>query len=1493
MAEEAISANHSDSARRTAATSAAPEQRLTMSDKRVYDKPIVIAVSINAMSYPTEKIERDNEIYTSKDLCDICSTIEIEALFEKELEWSENIELGSLDQVYSKQSQCPFCHLLITAIDSVRRSTNKKSTAETTDRENLDCSLSNRIASISEASKDRFVNRFGTDSLMRGLWHFRISISVYGWAQDGKGNRFEDETFAELQQVQPPTRQVGLFDPLPIFSKRSSAGLSKKLCFSLVRKWLSWCELNHGAQCAPGHEQLHISTLRVIDVIKNCVVDVSTGSRYITLSYVWGSTPMLRLTTANRKELYQEGSLDLSTRQIPQTIHDAILIARELGERYLWVDAICIIQDDPQDSERYISKMDHIYSGSSLTLVAASGTDANAGLPGVRSGTRDMENFQDILKVDLPGGPQELAVARGLLLPLLAFSRWDTRGWTYQERAFSHRLLYFTSEQVYFQCRRNTWCEDTVLEVDDPQLEYDDLPLYRFGIPREKERVFLDSFDSSDMEISLFELYTKVVEGFSRRDLTYEGDVLKAFGGLAREVYRMDGESGWLNPDPHTPYFHFGIPSPWFHRALLWSPAQSSGRNSRRIRSQTPLSVKDFRRRVVAPDDLQMPSWSWAGWVGPIDYRYVLHGYHERDVVSHVSYYIPSPNSAQNTDRSIDGGLQQIQPTSPTEPRARWCQNDRPVEVSAASNMTSPSTSPPPHLLFFYTSRAFLSVVPDNDRRSDSLDIVWCDHFIGQRYSHVTNRILLPSDWLTSPFRPSDGKYEFIALSNNRHGYMHVMLISHIGAEPDAIAERVSVGDISQNDWDAAEPDWVSSPQGSGYFVLLPLTPQPPKFAITNKCASTSTKGIPRFNRDYLPLQFHRLWPFVAGLTILLFLSFTLFGRDFSQTVVIPWRRPVDHTIDAVPGADTNDNNVYDDISYQDHANTVTDPPLPPEETIPLPSTAEDSHPIVELLHHADDDYRALLKKETYDLASAAQRYREKRGRHPPPGFDRWWQYARDNHAMIVEDFWDPIYDDVNPMWALDPLDMQKDVLAQRAIFQIRGGNVTFDDGHFWMPTWRDMIQSVAAHLPDMDIAMNTMDESRLLIPWEKMKEYVEAEHKGRKLPPPDQVNQTYSGFPKTEKNPEFPWDKSHPVWPRIIQPCSPNSTVRTVETHANLSEPPKLDIEHMKPHLYRGYVSNYSLSTSVCHQPDLRDLHGFFIEAISVSTSPKLFPMFGSSKLGVNSEILLPAVMYYKFDEEYASQAPPVPWERKKDAMVWRGLASGGRSKADNWKGFHRHRLISMLNGTQALKMHNSSSFIDIESLPLDEWNLKAWNSSIEERHVDIGNWLSNFTSEVGFTNLKCFPDEPEGLCSYTNYLLSPLKPIMMGDQHNFKYLPDVDGNSFSGRYRDFLISGSLPIKATMFREWHDSRLIAWKHFVPFDNRFLDLYGIMEFFLGYPVGTGRDHLAHKIAEEGRDWAKKVLRQEDMRIYTYRLLLEYARVMDGNRDNLGWVGDLG
>ncbi|KAF3351366.1 Minor extracellular protease vpr [Verticillium dahliae VDG2] len=140
--------------------------------------------------------------------------------------------------------------------------------------------------------------------------------------------------------------------------------------------------------------------------------------------------------------------------------------------------------------------------------------------------------------------------------------------------------------------------------------------------------------------------------------------------------------------------------------------------------------------------------------------------------------------------------------------------------------------------------------------------------------------------------------------------------------------------------------------------------------------------------------------------------------------------------------------------------------------------------------------------------------------------------------------------------------------------------------------------------------------------------------------------------------------------------------------------------------------------------------------------------------------------------------------------------------------------------------------------------------------------------------------------ICTMVEPYYAVADELPMKKMYNHKYLPDIDGNSFSGRYRAFLLSSSMPLKSTIYAEWHDDRLVPWVHFVPFDNTYVDLYGIMDYFL-----RGRDAAAERIATDGKRWAETVLRREDMRLYVWRLLLEYARVMDDNRDRLAFVQD--
>jgi hypothetical protein len=160
----------------------------------------------------------------------------------------------------------------------------------------------------------------------------------------------------------------------------------------------------------------------------------------------------------------------------------------------------------------------------------------------------------------------------------------------------------------------------------------------------------------------------------------------------------------------------------------------------------------------------------------------------------------------------------------------------------------------------------------------------------------------------------------------------------------------------------------------------------------------------------------------------------------------------------------------------------------------------------------ADREFSSRLSKETFDLKSAAAAYRERRGRHPPPGFDRWFEFAKNHKAIIVEDFWDQIYDDINPLWALPQDQMRRNVRGHNKIIHVRNGKATSDSDFFWVVIWCDLIKTIKSYLPDMDIAVNSMDEPRLTVPWEDMNEYVRKGQAARKMPPPSEVISKFSG---------------------------------------------------------------------------------------------------------------------------------------------------------------------------------------------------------------------------------------------------------------------------------------------------------------------------------------------------------------------------------------------
>ncbi|KAI9841009.1 MAG: hypothetical protein M1838_003801 [Thelocarpon superellum] len=559
-------------------------------------------------------------------------------------------------------------------------------------------------------------------------------------------------------------------------------------------------------------------------------------------------------------------------------------------------------------------------------------------------------------------------------------------------------------------------------------------------------------------------------------------------------------------------------------------------------------------------------------------------------------------------------------------------------------------------------------------------------------------------------------------------------------------------------------------------------------------------------------------------------------------------------------------------------------------------------HPIDLLIHNAEREFDDLLSHETTSLHDAAARYRQIRGRHPPPNFDRWYAFARRRKAVMVEEFFDPIYHDLSPYWGRPPAELRLEARALDAVIQVRNGKANRTDQGMRTPEWTDLISSIAGFLPDLDIPCNGMDEPRLMVPWEDINDLVAKERRGRSVTPAGQTKSSFSVYPLDASEPgvAIAWEPygggqdQSPPFERARRGCPPDSAARQA-TVAHEWRHPELSMANAEPHSYKGYVQNTSLAASLCHQPDLQSNQGIFVEPVSLSTSSHLYPMFGECKLSTGNEILLPSAVYWATNEQYSGgDDHGVPWAEKIDAAIWRGANAGGRNHDDNWTAFQRPRFVAMVNGSKVQRVETG------EEQPLNFELPSASNiyGLQATKARQLGGWLSNFT-DVGFVTLECFPKLPDHSCPYLGPQLAEVAGVPMPDQYRRKYLPDIDGNSFSGRYRAFLLSTSVPIKSTIFREWHDSRLVAWKHYVPMDARFGDFYGIMEYLHGYEVVSdannvvpGHDAEAQRIAEAGRTWADRVLRKEDMQIYTLLLLLEYARVLDDDRAVLGFVGDL-
>ncbi|KAH9215479.1 heterokaryon incompatibility protein-domain-containing protein [Leptodontidium sp. 2 PMI_412] len=336
-----------------------------------------------------------------------------------------------------------------------------------------------------------------------------------------------------------------------------------------ARGWVTACESNHGDACNPRWDQSigpfisGLDVLRLIDVVKGCLVELQGPCRYLALSYVWGGVNGVRLTSSTKASLMKEGALQTIRHILPRTVQDAIELVNALDERFLWVDALCLVQNDTVDMRSGIEVMDLIYEKASLCIIAASGDTANAGLPGVRWGSRLVTNHAEQIQPGI-----KLAVYNELdrILRPLAYNR---RGWTFQEQYLSRRALYFTDDQVYFRCKESTWSENCVDQLPKPNNIYFHTTL-------------LPEVWKMKPEVE----YRTILLYYTPRALTNQADTLLVMAGIIRRL-----------SSKMRSRFSQGVPAAAFDTFMIFSAHDSL-----------------LRRRQG------FPSYSWCGWIGQVNF---------------------------------------------------------------------------------------------------------------------------------------------------------------------------------------------------------------------------------------------------------------------------------------------------------------------------------------------------------------------------------------------------------------------------------------------------------------------------------------------------------------------------------------------------------------------------------------------------------------------------------------------------------------------------------------------------------------------------------------------------------------------------------------------------------------------------------------------------------------------------------------------------------
>ncbi|KAL2071883.1 hypothetical protein VTL71DRAFT_13118 [Oculimacula yallundae] len=361
--------------------------------------------------------------------------------------------------------------------------------------------------------------------------------------------------------------------------------------YTKAKSWIHGCLTTH-PRC---NHSLRSIPPRLIDVgpvdgseeprlIRN---QGSRSDPWLALSHCWGGG----ISSATLYCNIEARMVSLPMSCLPTNFRDAIIITRELGFRYLWIDALCIIQDSRSDWELHLTLMGGIYQDAVLTIAADVASDSDTGIilrrdqaaTFVRLPSRSSQHgleaiiyFRPRLQ-DLPRGPLQ------------------TRGWTLQEDLLAVRTLSFSADQLLWQCQSKniSECHSTLPDSQGCRELGSEAYLKQSFLQVGAHSTAQTEFSIARFSREALEHWYLIVNEYVKRSLTVEQDRFPALSGIARQIELRTGYQ-----------YRFGIWLEDIHVGLLWS-SHGTGRKQ---------------------DHIVCPSWTWGGVIfpgsGPINLCY-------------------------------------------------------------------------------------------------------------------------------------------------------------------------------------------------------------------------------------------------------------------------------------------------------------------------------------------------------------------------------------------------------------------------------------------------------------------------------------------------------------------------------------------------------------------------------------------------------------------------------------------------------------------------------------------------------------------------------------------------------------------------------------------------------------------------------------------------------------------------------------------------------